>query len=216
MSLCDQTSLPPARLVVDNSSLSDSECPRDLASTNSGSCHRPGTALRRVHSSTALGDSPNQAATSCFPPSRSTSVLTLIGTASTGLGGVGQGQFVPSNGNRQYHRLVGFTYPRNGRCMTQRTDDELIIERLERVLADMGWDERELARGLYRRMGYSSAKSVTHWFNRSRALPSMAALREVCAYLGIDPAYVIGMHDDLYETADPHGRFALAVKRPTA
>jgi len=96
-------------------------------------------------------------------------------------------------------------------------NDETAIKRLEGILARMGWDENELAKGIYKQLGYKSPKGVQHWFLwERRRLPSTDALRAVCDYLGVDPCYLIGMHDDLEGSADPHGRFTLATRaRPS-
>jgi hypothetical protein len=91
-------------------------------------------------------------------------------------------------------------------------DDEDAIQRVEDILARMGWNELDLAKGVYRDLGYQSAKGVTHWFNRSRRFPTTRAIRITCRYLGVDPAYVIGYHDDLEASADPRGRYAIAVR----
>lgn len=91
-------------------------------------------------------------------------------------------------------------------------DDEQIVQRVESILREMGWDENDLARGIYRRLGYKTPKGVSHWFNREpRQIPTRGVLA-IALYLGVDSAYILTEHDDLARTADPQGRYILATK----
>jgi len=97
----------------------------------------------------------------------------------------------------------------------QKDTNALALERVETALHLMGWNENNLASGIYKELGYKSKKGVTHWFNRSRRFPDFDALVVTCAYLGLDTQYVLGLHDDLHSSADPQGRFAIATRQAT-
>jgi hypothetical protein len=115
-----------------------------------------------------------------------------------------------------YHRVAMHARMASSTAMTARNpDDEDAIQRVEDILARMGWSELDLAKDIYRELDYQTPKGVTHWFNRSRRFPSTRAIRVTCRYLGVDPAYVIGYHDDLDASADPRGHYALASREGT-
>lgn len=87
-----------------------------------------------------------------------------------------------------------------------------MVRRVEALLTDMGWDEIILAKRIYPQLGYKGPKAVQQWFQRaeSRKLHTLAVI-VIAEELGIDPSYILGVTDDLPNSVDPEGRYALAV-----
>lgn len=99
---------------------------------------------------------------------------------------------------------------RNDVPQTKEEYDEAVVRRVEALLEDMGWEPKDLAKRIYERVGYKSPKAAEHWFMRkgSRRLSSFAIL-VIADTLGVASSYINLEHDNLEDTMDPDGQYAL-------
>lgn len=204
---------------ADKSSFSDSGTPSSRAIASNGRCQSPGILLRFPHCQTALRPSPRWDAIAPSPPSRSISVMAFMGTDSTIPTYPAQVRSVPSGENRQFRWIAPDANQSQRRNVgTERTHqskdfDEAVVQRVEGLLRDMGWDELVLAEQIYRVMGYSGPKAVKQWFQRaeSRRIPPLG-IRVIADELGIDAAYLLGCYDDIAKAVRLHGKYELATR----
>lgn len=103
-----------------------------------------------------------------------------------------------------------------GRMLTQRPDkheyNEAVVQRLEGLLTDMGWDYKDLANRMYRKLGLKQPKGVIQYFTAERRSVPTYALAMICDEIGVSPNYVMGFTQDLQSSIDKTGLYAMIAK----
>ena len=218
---------PAIRLVVDNSgskSSSVSGTPSSRAKRRRRMCHLPGTAPRGSHIKTALGFKPGMLSLSASrPPKRpTTSVGDLaMGTECASKTHEKQEQTVPilepsmlNPDDRALHRADrdlmtnAAPSPAEEEKAAERAWKKGVLDRIARLLGDMGWGEDVFAGRMAKYTG-KTKKAFEHYFNRT-SIPAFS-LYQTAGMLGVSLDYILGLDPDI--RTDPAGEYAIHSER---
>ena len=128
----------------------------------------------------------------------------------------GQEQPVPKSLYDPFPEIADERSVHENRPMGDKVDqlkdefDEFVIQRLESLLADMGWELKFFCEKIYEKLGYQQPKAMMHRFKRGGSRRLEGYMHKIIGKeLGVDPAYIAGLHNDLEGTLDKFGTYNL-------